>query len=168
MARRREINRENNGQKRKPNRSRRMNKLNLGPILAGALAIVCTGSALAESKDYRNGYLRGYSDARAGRPNAYGNTSGNGRIVIHVARYGTNSISCNAQPRMQKLANKRRTTDGVHTLDVTNDTSWCGDPAKGKTKILAVSYSCGDGPVKNVVAKKGRTVTLVCVVDDDD
>ncbi|MBC7500386.1 MAG: hypothetical protein H7315_07800 [Herminiimonas sp.] len=111
------------------------------------------GSALAQSTEYRRGYDQGYRDGAEAQS---GQQTGQGRINIEEAIYGTGNAACDASQSLQNAAGRRR------QLSIRVDNNLCGDPAENRPKRLSVTYRCGDGAAQRVQAREGTTLNINC------
>ncbi|HEY8027865.1 MAG TPA: hypothetical protein VIF60_25225 [Burkholderiaceae bacterium] len=125
-------------------------------VLMLATAGLASGSAMAQSQEYRRGYDQGYRDGAEAQSQA-DRGGQRGRIVIEEAHYGSREGGfCEAREALQRMAGWRR------HLDILADNNLCGDPAHGIPKHLDVRYRCGDSQPMRAEAHEGEMLALNC------
>jgi hypothetical protein len=127
-------------------------------------ASLATGTVFAQgSPEYRQGYADGFRDgydkARQELADQQRSASRNASIMVQSAYYGEEygDGRCDATRFARQQANGRRSV----AIDVSNDI--CGDPARGKRKVLSVTYVCGN-VVKTESASEHRKLSLSCAI----
>ncbi len=125
--------------------------------LAAVLALAATGSALAQSQEYRRGYDQGYRDGvTAARNNAVDNSRFGPRYRIDRATYGVGNAVCDATPALRQ----RLPAPPGSALLV--DNGLCGDPAPGTRKMLDVQYRCDNNRALRISLPESAPIELPC------
>ena len=139
-------------------------------ILAGLGAVLLTvaaTSAMAQSREWRNGYEAGFRDGFAAGQNAGANATppfgpppaGNWQqtsLLIDSADFGVRGATCDARWAVQNVVDRQ----GPNKIYVS--TQLGGDPAPNRTKTLWVTYRCDNRRPTSVSAPEGRWLNLNC------
>ena len=120
-----------------------------------AAATAASGSAWAQSAEYRRGYDQGYRDGAEAQSHAdHGDA---GRIIIEEAHYGARDAGfCDARESIQRSIGWRR------HADVLVNNELCGDPAHGVHKHLEIRYRCGHSQPVRTEAPEDAIIALSC------
>jgi hypothetical protein len=128
-------------------------KYALGLALVSLAAV--SGSACAQSAEYRQGYDQGYRDGMEAQ--SHMDHGGPARIIIEEAHYGKRDGGfCDARDAIQRAVGWRR------HFDVQVGNELCGDPAQHQPKHLHIRYRCGDSQSAEAEAPEGSILALSC------
>lgn len=130
-------------------------KLALCSAVFAACALI-SGSASAQSEEFRRGYEQGYRDGAEAQSRAdHGGPQGH--IIIEEAHYGARGGGfCDARGPIQQMVGWRR------HFDVPVGNNLCGDPAYNIPKFLFVKYRCGDSQPARAEAPENSVLQLNC------
>ena len=135
--------------------------------MAAVMVAAASSSAVAQSRDWQNGFDAGFRDGFAAGQNAGSGgvppfqppPAGNwqvGRLVVEDAQFGIRGATCDARWSVQS------TVDRQGPNRIYASTQLCGDPAPNRAKTLWVTYRCENRRPVSVSAPEGRWLNLNC------